>query len=1022
MSTTTKNITVKINAEIDKFNSSMKTLSSKIDTAKKDFEGLSKAGEALTSLGTKLTAGITVPIGAMAIAGTKASIDLDSAFAGVRKTLDVSGKTAKETEKIYKDMENGIMELSQKMPTAATEIAGVAEAAGQLGIKTENVLGFTEVMVKLGDTTNMSADDAATALARLANITGMPQTEFDRLGSTIVALGNNLATTEGEITEMALRLAGAGAQVGMTEADILSFSGALSSVGINAEAGGSAFSKVMIDMASSVDKGGKRLEQFASVAGMSASEFKKAFEEDAAGAIIAFIQGLGNAEEQGKSAIGILEEMGIKEVVLRDSLLRAAGASDVFTDAVKIGNDAWKENSALTNEANQRYETTASKIEIAKNKIVAVGKEIGDRLIPVVEKCVDWISDMCDKFLELDPTIQNVILIFGGLLAVIPPIITVVGALMKGMATLKIASAVLGVGLGTVTAGFIAIPVAIAAAIAIIAALIANWDWVKEKAKELAEKVGEAWNNLTKTFGDNCKKLWEDLTNALSDMGTAISDWFTGVGQWFVDGWNACVNATTDFFTNLWNTISDWFTGLVDSISGWFSDVAQWFSDGWNLCVDKTKEIFTKIGDAVSEAFDFIGNLVELGFLMIKELFNIAKELILAPWRILWENCKDFIIPIWENITNFISEKLELVKSFVSEKLEAVKNFFTEKFTAAKDKTVEIYEAISSVVSEKLEKVKNFVSEKTQQVADFFSEKWNKAKDKTTETYQNISETVSSKLEETKTKASEKLQAVSESFNEKWNKAKDKTSEVYQAISSTVSEKLEQAKSSVSDKVNAIKNYFSERFESAKQAVSNKMDSIKQNIQSKINSAKDIASNAINTIKSKFDIFGTIASNVSSKFDNIKKSITDKMNSARDTVKNVIDKIKGFFNITLNFPKIKVPVFGFSGKFSINPPSVPSFGIKSWKWLNKGGIFKHKTVLPSGYGVGDKSFGGVGNNPEVVAPLDKLRDMLFDNRKPNDGGLHLNIQEFNNNRDYDIEKLADELAYYLKRKQVFGGA
>ena len=934
MSTTTKNIVVKINAEIDKFNSAMKDMSSKIDTAKKDFEGLSKAGDALTSLGTKLTAGITVPIGAMAVAGTKASVDLESAFAGVRKTLDVSGKTAKETEKIYKDMENGIMELSKKMPTAATEIAGVAEAAGQLGIKTENVLGFTEVMVKLGDTTNLSADEAATALARLANITSMPQTEFDRLGSTIVALGNSLATTEGEITEMALRLAGAGAQVGMTEADILSFSGALSSVGINAEAGGSAFSKVMIDMASSVDKGGERLKQFADVAGMSASEFKKAFKEDAAGAIIAFIQGLGNAEEQGKSAIGILEEMDIKEVVLRDSLLRAAGASDVFTDAVKIGNDAWKENSALTNEANQRYETTASKIEIAKNKIVAVGKEIGDRLIPVVEKCVDWISDMCDKFLELDPTIQNVILIFGGLLAVIPPIITVVGALMKGMATLKIASAVLGVGLGTVMAGFVAIPVAIAAVIAIIATLIANWDWVKEKAKELADKIGEAWNNCL---------------------------------EWTKEKWNG-----------MWSTISDWFNNLISTIGGWFSDIGQWFVDGWNACVDKTKEIFTSISDAVSEAFDFIGNLVELGFLMIKELFNIAKELILAPWRTLWENCKDFIIPIWENITNFVSEKLELVKSFVSEKLEAVANFFSEKWNKAKEKTIEIYEAISSTVSEKLETAKNYVSEK--------------------------------------------LQAIGQFFSEKWEATKSKTSEVYQAVSSTISEKLEQAKSSVSDKVNAIKNYFSERFESAKQAVSNKMDSIKQNIQSKINSAKDVASNVINTIKSKFDIFGTIAQNVSQKFDNIKKSITDKMNSARDTVKNVIDKIKGFFNITLNFPKIKIPVFGFSGKFSINPPSVPSFGIKSWKWLNKGGIFKHKTVLPSGYGVGDKSFGGVGNNAEAVIPLDHLPKLLGLDKKQNDGGLHLNIQEFNNNRDYDIEKLADELAYYLKRKQLFGGA
>ena len=182
--------------------------------------------------------------------------------------------------------------MAKQLPASAAEIAGVAEAAGQLGIKTENILGFTRVMIDLGVSTNLSADQAATALARLANITGMSQNDFDRLGSTIVDLGNNLATTEAEIVEMGLRLAGAGSQIGLTEAQIMSFAGALSSVGIEAEAGGSAFSKVMVDMQLAVETNSERLQDFAKVAGMSAEEFKKAFQEDAAGAIIAFIKDL----------------------------------------------------------------------------------------------------------------------------------------------------------------------------------------------------------------------------------------------------------------------------------------------------------------------------------------------------------------------------------------------------------------------------------------------------------------------------------------------------------------------------------------------------------------------------------------------------------------------------------------------------------------------------------------------------------------------------------------------------------
>ena len=253
---------VKIKADASGFSSALNKMSSDLSKVGKDFEGLNKLGDSMKSVGKKLTMGLTVPIVGMATASTKTAIDIESAFAGVRKTLDVSGLSAAQAEQAYKKVEDGIMAMSKRMPTAATEIAGVAEAAGQLGIKTENVLGFTEVMVQLGDTTNMSADEAATALARLANITGMPQTEFDRLGSTIVALGNNMATTESEITAMGLRLAGAGKQIGLTEAQTMSFAAALSSVGIEAEAGGSAFSKVMVDMQLATEKGGEKLQQF----------------------------------------------------------------------------------------------------------------------------------------------------------------------------------------------------------------------------------------------------------------------------------------------------------------------------------------------------------------------------------------------------------------------------------------------------------------------------------------------------------------------------------------------------------------------------------------------------------------------------------------------------------------------------------------------------------------------------------------------------------------------------------------
>lgn len=334
------------------------------------------------SLGGKLKSSISTALSGIAIGsavtggiGTaiKTGIDFESAFAGVQKTVDAT------TEELSA-MRQGLRDMSLEMPMTASGLAGIAESAGQLGIQNENILSFTKTMADLGVATNLSGEEAAQTLARLANITGMSQENFDRMGSTIVALGNNLATTESEIAEMALRLAGAGSQVGMSEAQILSFAGALSSVGIEAEAGGTAFSTVMTQMQLAAETGGESLDNFAKVAGMSAQEFKTAFQNDAAGAIMKFVEGLASSEDRGLSAIKVLNDMGITEIRMRDALLRASGATDVFTKALDTGTDAWKENTALAKEAEQRYGTMESQLGIMKNSAQDLGITIYEGL------------------------------------------------------------------------------------------------------------------------------------------------------------------------------------------------------------------------------------------------------------------------------------------------------------------------------------------------------------------------------------------------------------------------------------------------------------------------------------------------------------------------------------------------------------------------------------------------------------------------------------------------------------------
>jgi len=320
----------------------------------------------------------------------KSAIDYESSFTNVKKTVD---GTDEQIAKLDKDIRN----MAKTMPQSASDIAEVASAAGQLGIKTEDITKFTKTMIMLGDSTNLSSEEAATALAKFANVTGMSADEYDKLGSVIVALGNNFATTESDIVNMGTRLASAGSQVGMSQAEIMSLGAALSSVGLEAEAGGTAFSKLMIEMQVATETGGERLTDFAKVAGMSTKEFKKAFKEDAVSAIAEFLKGLNDTERTGQSAIATLDGMNIKEVRLRDTILRAAGASDVFSDAVKTGSTAWEENTALANEANQRYETTASKLQIMKNNFIDLGLTLFDKVQPAVQKTIEGLTALANN-------------------------------------------------------------------------------------------------------------------------------------------------------------------------------------------------------------------------------------------------------------------------------------------------------------------------------------------------------------------------------------------------------------------------------------------------------------------------------------------------------------------------------------------------------------------------------------------------------------------------------------------------
>lgn len=444
---------------------------------------ISSLGDRLTKIGT--TAGLA--IGGVAV---KSAIEFESAFTGVKKTVE---GTPEQLEKI----KQGIKKLATEIPSTTTEIASVAEAAGQLGIATDDVLEFSKVMIDLGNSTNLSADEAASALAKFANITKTSSKDYSRLGSTIVDLGNNFATTEKDIVAMSTRLAATGDLAGLSQPQILALATAMNSVGIEAEAGGSAMSKLLKkmqvatemgtvkmdqlseavgkygykieDVGQAILKGGKTLNEFsasvgmsakdlkslydaavkgeatldsfASVANMTGKEFADAFKKDAVGALGAFISGLNDTKRNGKSAIAILEDMNLKEVRLSNTILSLANSGDLMTRAIDLGNKAWDENTALSKEANQRYKTLESRLKTTKNNALNMATSLGDKLTPAINRMLDKVNKFIDKMSNLSDEEAENVLKMGLMVVAAGPVIKVLGSLTSG-----VGSVVKGIG------------------------------------------------------------------------------------------------------------------------------------------------------------------------------------------------------------------------------------------------------------------------------------------------------------------------------------------------------------------------------------------------------------------------------------------------------------------------------------------------------------------------------------------------------------------------------------------------
>ena len=605
---------------------------------------LKTIGDELAQVGQKMTTRVTLPIAAAGTAAAKAAIDFESAFAGVAKTVDA-------TDEELAQMSEDIRQMAKDIPATTTEIAAVAEAAGQLGIATEDVMGFTRVMIDLGNSTNLSAEEAASALAKFANITGMAASDYDRLGSVIVALGNNFATTESDIVAMSTRLASAGTLAGLTETEILALATAMSSVGIEAEAGGTAMTQTMNAIESAVASGGDKVEEFARIAGMSADQFTKNWNEKPIEAITAFIAGLGELDEQGESATLVLEKLGLTGVRQGNMLKSLALASDMLADAVGMSSQAWEENTALAEESAKRYETMASRLQVMKNNIKDVGITLGEILMPYIEKAVEKIQQLTEWFSNLDEKQQENIVRFAAVAAAIGPILLIIGKVVTGIGSIVTVIGSLSTAIGAASAGgtalagvFTALTGPIGIVVAAVAALAAAFVGLFQTDEEFRAAVIAGWEEVK------------------------------------------------SFFSELWTQISDIFSAAFELIK---TIVQQ--------ALENVKEFWDKHGEAitltVNTVWTVIKTTIETVLTAISGIIRAITQAIQGDWKGAWETIKNTAATIWENIKTNIGSVFENIKQAIHAKLEEIKTKWTDAWNNVKTTLQNAGEAIKTAIS-----------------------------------------------------------------------------------------------------------------------------------------------------------------------------------------------------------------------------------------------------------------------------------------------------------------------------------
>lgn len=363
---------------------------------------------------------------------------------------------------------------------------------------------------------------------------------------------------------------------------------------------------------------------------------------------------------------------------------------------------------------------------------------------------------------------------------------------------------------------------------------------------------------------------------------------------------------------------------------------------------------------------------------IVEAIANVIKTIwegVRATFAFIWELIKAIFISAWTIISSIVQTYINIVTAVISVAWQLIQVV-----------TTTVWNAVSGVISTVWNGIVSFLNPIIQGIGNAITIAWNNIKTVTTTIFNAISSIINTVWNSIVNFITPIINSIVSTLTTAWNTIKSVTTTVWNTIQSALNVVWNGIKNTTTSVWNSISSFFSNMWSGVLSLFTNTVNSIK------------------NTVS---NVWSSILGVTTSVWNNIKSAITTPINAAVNFVKDQIDKIKGFFDrLDIKFPHIKLPHFSIKGEFSLAPPSVPHLGVD---WYAKGGIFNRPSVI----GVGEAG-------TEAVLPIDRLDELMAKaiekaKRNSNGNGLTLNIENFINNTDKDIEQLAYELEFYRQR-------